>query len=353
MKIQPREFDRFLSRPDPNVPSLLIYGPDRGRVNETAMKAVRMILEDPNDPFNSASIDGDDLRQNPGWLIEEAQAFSFMGGRRVVRVRLATDGITQIVRSLLALERQEALVIVEAGDLASRSSLRKLFEGAKNAAALPCYRDEARDIGALVREMAAAGGYELDRDALAWLTTHFGADREVTRREMEKLALYMGSDERRIRLEDAAASVGDSSAIGTDDLVHAALLGQAGRALGLLERLLAENEAPVRIVRLLSMTIMRLLAFRGEMGEGRSAEEVVASARPPVFFRTRPLMVQVLQRWPVSSLQSALAAAVATETALKTTGMPDSLVLAKLVHDLANRGPAGRTQRGGAVPVRR
>ncbi|MEZ5836059.1 MAG: DNA polymerase III subunit delta [Geminicoccaceae bacterium] len=354
MKIKANEADRFLARLDPGVPSMLLYGPDQGQVSELALKAVRQVVDDPADPFNVASIGGDELRGNPGWLIEEAQAFSLMGGRRVVRVRLASDGITEIVKRLLKLERQEALVIIEAGDLAARSSLRKLFETAKNAAALPCYLDEARDIGTLVRQMLGEAGFDIDRDALAYLTGRLGANREVTRREIEKLALYMESaSDRTVRLGDAEASVGDSSAIGVDDLVHAALLGHSGRAARLLERLLAENEAPVRLTRVIGSTLMRLIGMRVEMHRGRSAAQAIESARPPIFFRVKPAMEQILQQWPLVALQGALAATVAAETAGKTTGMPDRLLLARLVQDLAGKAAAGREQRGGAARINR
>ena len=62
------------------------------------------------------------------------------------------------VRDLLALPAQEGFVLLEAGDLAGCSSLRRLIEAAPAAAALPCYRDEERDLGAFVRSLLAEAG---------------------------------------------------------------------------------------------------------------------------------------------------------------------------------------------------
>ena len=82
--------------------------------------------------------------------------------------------------------------MIDAGELGGNSSLRRLIEGAKNAAALPCYRDEGRDLAAFVDRELAARHLTLDSDARAHLLEHVGADRALTRAELDKLALYLG-----------------------------------------------------------------------------------------------------------------------------------------------------------------
>ena len=84
-----------------------------------------------------------------------------MGGRRLVRVRQAGDGVTAAVRLLLEVGEPAALVVLEAGELAGGSSLRRAVEAAPQAMALPCFRDEGRDLGATVRAALALPESEL------------------------------------------------------------------------------------------------------------------------------------------------------------------------------------------------
>ena len=66
------ETERFLARPDPARPIVLVFGPDAGLVRERVEALIHGAVDDPKDPFQLARIEGDDLSGNPGRLVEEA-----------------------------------------------------------------------------------------------------------------------------------------------------------------------------------------------------------------------------------------------------------------------------------------
>ena len=166
-------------------------------MRERVERLLGTVLDDPKDPFRISELSVDLVRAEPARLADEARSLCLLGGRRVVRLRQASDQATAACRALLALERIEALVIIDAGELASGSSLRRLIEGARHAAAIACYRDEGRDLAAFVDRELAERHLRADADARAWLLEHVGADRGVTRAELDKLALYLGAGTRR------------------------------------------------------------------------------------------------------------------------------------------------------------
>jgi len=336
MKVKPQEIDRFIDRPDPKVAAILLYGPDQGLVGERARRAMGRIVEDVNDPFRVTELEGEAVRQAPGRLIEEAQALSFGGGRRVVRLRQAGDGVTAALKALLAEAEVAAFVIVEAGELAPRSSLRQLFEATPKLAALPCYRDEAQGVAQLVRAALGEAGLGIEPDALAFLQTHLGGDREVTRRELEKLVLYMeGADPARVRLEDAAAIVGDSSAIGIDELVWAVLQGRIGDAQAVADRLLHEGQPPARLLRGLAGNLHRLVSMRLQVEAGEQAGAVVKKARPPLHFRQQEPARRALEHWSSRRLMALLRRTVAAERGVKSTASPARVLLRQFVTETA------------------
>ena len=65
-----------------------------------------------------------------------------------------------------------------------------MFEAAKNAAAIPCYADTARDLAGVVRDAMKAEGLTIAAEAVEEAVARLGSDRGITRRELEKLALY-------------------------------------------------------------------------------------------------------------------------------------------------------------------
>ena len=89
MKLKPAQVDGFLARPDPRIATVLLHGPDTGLVAERARRLAAGIVDDLKDPFRVSELTGDELREKPGRLVEEAQALCLLGGRRLVRVREA------------------------------------------------------------------------------------------------------------------------------------------------------------------------------------------------------------------------------------------------------------------------
>ena len=231
MKLAAGEVEKFVERPRPGVVLALLYGPDAGLVSARSKHLGTRIVLDLADPFRVTELDGDRLEGAGGRLIEEAQALCLTGGRRLVRVRSAGDGLTDACRALLALTEVAAFVLLEAGDLGPASSLRRLVEVGRQAVALPCYRAEAGSLRASIESQLKAHGLEPSREAMAWLIEHLGGDHALTRSEIDKLALYLAdAPSSRVTLDDAAAILGDSSAMSIDEVVQAAVLGDLGPA---------------------------------------------------------------------------------------------------------------------------
>src|SRR6476620_12801511 len=111
------DIDKFVARPDPTRPIMLVFGPDAGLVRERADALVRASVDDPKDPFQLARLDGDELASEPTRLVEEANTIPLFGGRRAVWVKGGTRNFTPAVEVLLANAPRECRVVIEAGEL--------------------------------------------------------------------------------------------------------------------------------------------------------------------------------------------------------------------------------------------
>lgn len=348
MKIDPRNVDRFLKTPDRAVQAILVFGPDDGLVRERAVELVRGVVADLNDPFRIAEIAPETLEKDPARLADEAAALAFGGGRRVVRVRGCANGAAPAFAAFLKAPMGDALIVVEAGDLDGRSVLRKLFEGADNAAAIPCYGDFGRDLVAVVRATLQAEGVRAGDEVVTWLAQRLGGDRAMTRGELAKLAIYAGRGAE-VTLEDARAVVGDSAEIDADDAAEAAALGDVPRLARALDRLDAEGVNAVSMLRSAQrlFTRLHLCALRMDE-EGLDAEAAMARLRPPVFWKEKDAFKRALRRLDARALGRALALLLEAERSAKSgLGRVGALAAQRALYALA--GVQGARSRAPAL----
>src|SRR5262249_2997696 len=141
------DVERFVARPEPGMPIVLVYGPDSGMVSERATALVRVSVDNPSDPFALALLGGEALTETPERLVQEAHAIPLFGGRRAIHVKTGGRNIqTAVERVVAAPPGTDCRIIIETGDLKKNAALRVLCEKSPVAAALPCYPDGPRDL---------------------------------------------------------------------------------------------------------------------------------------------------------------------------------------------------------------
>src|SRR5438034_1008399 len=114
----------------------------------------------------------------------------------------------------------------DAGEVRPESPLRKACERAKTAVAIACYPDGERDLARLIDEEFRPSSLRIAPDARAVLTALLGGDRQASRNELRKLALYAhGKSE--VTLEDVMTVVSDASELKLDPIVDSAFAGNA------------------------------------------------------------------------------------------------------------------------------
>ncbi len=339
MKIAAGQIDGFVKKPAPGIRAVLVYGPDSGLVTERAEVLIGAVAGTLDDAFRISEIGAGQLRDDPARLSDEAAALSLTGGRRVVRIRQGTDRLSELLAPILedgpAGERDDgAMIVIEAGPLAPRSALRRLVEAAPNAAALACYGDEGRGLEAVIRQTLAANGLRAGPETLAYLCAHLGGDRMITRQEIAKLALYLGA-ESEVRLADAEACIGDSAALGLDDLIDQAAAGKRAELDRTLCRLYFEGTSPITVLRAAARHFHRLHYVAGMIAAGEPMDRAIMALRPPLFFKRKANFQAQLRRWPPERLATVLVSLTRAEADCKTTGLPAGAICARALMRIA------------------
>jgi DNA polymerase-3 subunit delta len=321
MRLPSTRLAAFLRQPDPEIRAVLLYGPDTGLARERADTLARWVCADLQDPFRVVELRGAVLAADPARLTDEAAQMSLTGGRRVLRVRDAGDRLASLFREFLEDSPGNGFVVVEAGELPSSSTLRRVFETTPRGVAIGCYPETARERLVLIRDVLKVHRIAASGDALQYLSEHLGGDRLLVRSELEKLALYVGAGGR-VELDDARLSVGDSAALEVEDAVMAALEGEANQLDRVLDRVFQEGESPVSILRALLRHLQRLHALTAQAAAGVPLAEIIRAARPPIFYKQQDHFRRQLAQWSEADLRAELERVAQAELHMKLTGLP-------------------------------
>ncbi len=303
--------------------AVLIYGPDAGQVDEFCDKAIEKLDIEKDNLF---AVDSDELRDKQDALFAESCSPSMFGGRKMVLISNAGDSDAKNIADLVNHNGLCATVIVTAGDLRAGGGLRSLFEGSDSLAALACYTDDARSLANLIRKelSAATGILQITPDAMAYMTSHLGGDRGITRGFLTKIALYV-DDKKIVELEDVEKCLPDTGAADTDDFLYSLTAGHIQQTMMALDRLLYDNAEPNMLVRMLDSHFKKLLTA------------VVDGQLPRLFWKVADKFNQAMKIWPESEIVAVLVRLNELEKQLRTTGMPSEILLRDFALKLAVR----------------
>ena len=303
--IKPQNALSFLAKPDPALRAILLYGSDAGSVSERAQKLAAMFAARENPPGEIVRLDDADLDGDPDRLSIELLTMPMFGGSKIVRTSQGRRVTAATLKSLLS-EPLPGVLIVEAGNLRPDEGLRGLFEKSASAAAIGCYADEGASLAALIAEVLGAAGLKITTEAREELAHRLGADRALSRSELEKLCLY-AADAGTVEIDHVETIVGDASELAIDRVLNSAAMGDAQAALAECDRALASGESAQLIILMAQRHFQRLQRTRAGVEAGRPLDEMLRQMRPPIHFKQRAGFERQCRLWSSAQLGQALA----------------------------------------------
>src|ERR1700736_3060848 len=336
-----KEIDAFLARPDPGRPIILLYGPDAGLVRERAEALLASAVDDPNDPFSLVRLDGDELSAEPSRLVDEAMTVPLFGGRRAIRVRAGSRSFASGIETLADSPLKDCRIVIEAGELRPESPLRKACERAKTAVAIACYPDGERDLAKLIDDELRLSNLRIATEARATLIALLGGDRQASRNELKKLALYAhGGGE--VTLDDVMTVVSDASELKIDPIVDGAFAGRPDLVESEFAKAMVAGTYPGMIISAAQRQAAWLHKSALTIAEGTPVSILLDSGFPRLHFSRRANVETALRNFNAARL-----AAIIDQLATAALEMRKHASLAALIAQRALLSIAVNAKRRG------
>ncbi len=270
-------------------------------------------------------------------LLDAAKTFPAFAARRLVIVRDAQQLTTEVYEELLSyIEKPvaETCLVFSADKVDSR---RKFFQVLKKQDALVEFKPlSERQMPGFIRQYLEELGYSMTGDALSLFVNRVGLSLLEVMAELEKLTLYAGQP-RLLDVDDVQAVVSSIRAENIFAIGNAVGCQDVRTALSLGRHLVADGEAPLKILALLTRHYRQLWKARELQVAGKGAADIARGAGVPPFV-VEGLVAQA-RRYSREDFRRAFGLFVEADLAMKSSGSEPVVVLEKLLLQLS--GPKG------------
>ncbi len=365
-----------------------VVGSDDGLVREKALQLYNELTNGVDDGFTHETIDGiadnsESAHEICASTVQALLTIPMFGGDKVVWLRNANflaDNVTGRsqrteagVESLrTTLERgipDGVKFLLTAQGVDKRRSFWKYIEKAADVEVhdrIDTGRDGWQDqVASLVNARAKELGLRFHPDALALFVMLAGEQSQQIGNELDKLDLYLGEERREITEDDVRVLVPLSRAAVVFEIGKAIQLGNAARAIQLIDQQLEADESAIGIMRASIIGVVRNLfmakliiekfkvptgnynAFSGGLNRLPEADRAWLPQKKdgsgvnvfPIF-----LAADNAKNFELAGLQQVMEATLKADQALVTTGLDHRLVLHRLIVEIASarKAPARR-----------
>jgi len=249
-----------------------------------------------------------DVERGFDWnsLMQEADAMSLFGERKILELRLATgkpgDG-AKILTEYASRAPDDRILLITSGKIDKSGQSTKWYKAlAATGVMVAVWPKERNELSDWIGSRMRRSGLEPTPGAVNLLAERVEGNMLAARQEIDKIALLHASG--RIDEDIIAAVVSDSARFNLFGMVDVVLAGELQRVLRMLNGLQGEGVEPVLINWALSRELRTLITLLQEAKAGRKPAELFRAYR--IWDKRQPIMRAALRRHRVPALLAML-----------------------------------------------
>ena len=282
-----------------NYSGLLIHGDNETDVTYLMRQAISTLESSFGSTDLVDELDAAECKKTPGIFRDQLNSVSLFGERRIIMLSDVDDASLNFLEPVFEMAIGGNFVLLGASQLKRDSKLRNRIEQSESIAAVAIYPADQKQLAGQVASYLRQYNLAIEQPVMSMFLDLAGSEQQIVMQESAKLAIYCtGASD--VLLKDVQDICGHIAEHEIDEAVDSVLAGSNN----ILDLLLWSGQTERASALLISFNghLARLTSFAGLVEGGKSIEEVVKSARPPIFFKRMNVVIAQLKRHGLSKL---------------------------------------------------
>ena len=275
----------------------LFYGSNKGLIEETINKNFKPIFTK-----NISSFDEAELLTNIDDFKEMIFNRSFFDDKKFIIINRASGKIVNLIQELVVSQVKDLKIIITAGVLEKKSKLRNFFEKDKFTIIVPFYEDNYQSLATMIQTKFRENKINISNEIINLLVDRSKGDRINIYNEIEKILSY-NKNRTKIDLEDVLKLTNLAENHDISELVDHSLSKNIKKTLNIINENNPNTEENILIIRVYLSKLRRLKRLKIDLEKNKNIEQVLSSARPPIFWKEKEIIKQQLKVKSLSDIK--------------------------------------------------
>ena len=227
---------------------------------------------------------------------------SFFESEKLIIINRASDKLLELIKSFIEKDYDDTTIILKSGELEKKSKLRNYFEKEKNVVATPFYEDDYQSLSLIIQKFLKKEKINISNENINLIVERSKGNRTNIYNELEKISSYLKS-KKNINLQNLLKLTNLSEDYSVSELVEQCLAKNIKKTVNILNENSSNTEENILILRTFLNKLKRLKVLKTNLENNGNIDQVLASAKPPIFWKEKNLVKQQLNIWSLKDIR--------------------------------------------------
>ena len=276
----------------------LFYGDNEGLKEETIKNLFEKIYQDKIHRYEEKEV-----LENISDFFNSILTKSFFDNEKFIIINRATDKIKIVIEELIDKDPQDIQFVLNSKNLEKKSTLRKLFEKEKSIVCVPFYEDNNQTLNSIISQFFRIKKIPISQQLINILIERSRGDRKNLNNELAKIESF-SINKKNISLQEIIAITNLADNYSASELIDYSLAKNTRKTVTILNENNYSDEDNIIIVRTLLSRLKRLSKIYELVNEENNIENAIASFRPPIFWKDKPMIIEQIKAWGKYEIES-------------------------------------------------